>query len=569
MAFANRVQETTDTTGTGTINLNGATSGHQTFVAASLTGANIPYLIEDGVDWEVGYGTVTDASPDTLARNTISASSNGGAAVNWGSGRKTVHNIIPAVVIDDLLTGSTGVIYRTATNTYTEVNFTAKGQLLAATAATTPTMLAAPSSNQVLVGDTTAATGFKWSATLAGLTLTTPTIADLTNMTHTHSNNAGGGTLTWANIFSAANAGNHTHASTTTGNTLTWANIFSVAAAGTHDHSSTTKGGTSLAGLNSVKIGQTSGYTVGTIAGNHLLISRIDGNISIQSTAWNNDTTTTYMAFGKSRGGALDNYTVINTGDVIGQIEWAGADGNDLASLAAKMLVKVAATPGADDMPGRWELYTTKDGANSPTEGIALDCLQNFIIGAGVDAATGGAAGMLIIKNGTLATTMATDCCGIYCVDVSTSSEMYTQDETEATNKITAFAYELFQPDPDEMLHFEQTVCHPLMNVRAQIDLTRALRLLERIAAERNEPVQQFIHYAPLGRTVTLEEREQRKRTAFCKNAAETYISTHPKYTKAELDTVIADADKEFTIKPLPSWVTNGMIKARELGYIN
>ena len=93
--FADRVKETTTTTGTGTIDLAGAVSGHEGFVTAGLTGANIPYVIESGSAWEIGLGTITDASPDTLARDTILQSSNGDALVSL-TGTSTVFNGLPA-----------------------------------------------------------------------------------------------------------------------------------------------------------------------------------------------------------------------------------------------------------------------------------------------------------------------------------------------------------------------------------------------------------------------------------------------------------------------------------------
>ena len=88
--LADRVRETTTTTGTGTVNLAGAETGFQTFVDAFGDGAECNYCITDGTDWEVGVGTVTDAAPDTLSRDTIIASSNGGAAVNFAAGDKDV-----------------------------------------------------------------------------------------------------------------------------------------------------------------------------------------------------------------------------------------------------------------------------------------------------------------------------------------------------------------------------------------------------------------------------------------------------------------------------------------------
>ncbi len=92
MAFvlADRVKETSTTTGTGTYDLAGAVSGFRTFVAGVATGSTCPYFATMGADWEIGIGTVTDATPDTLARTTILKSSNANAAVSWASGTKTI-----------------------------------------------------------------------------------------------------------------------------------------------------------------------------------------------------------------------------------------------------------------------------------------------------------------------------------------------------------------------------------------------------------------------------------------------------------------------------------------------
>ena len=87
---ADRVKETTTTTGTGTYNLAGASTGFRSFVAGVGDGNKCRYFVSDGVDFEGGRGTVTDASPDTLSRDTILVSSNGGAAVNWGAGTRDI-----------------------------------------------------------------------------------------------------------------------------------------------------------------------------------------------------------------------------------------------------------------------------------------------------------------------------------------------------------------------------------------------------------------------------------------------------------------------------------------------
>ena len=93
-----RVKETTTTTGTGTINLAGASGGFQTFVAGIGTTNTTYYCIaaQSGTEYEIGIGTVTDATPDTLSRTTILESTNGDAAVDFSAGTKDVFCTYPA-----------------------------------------------------------------------------------------------------------------------------------------------------------------------------------------------------------------------------------------------------------------------------------------------------------------------------------------------------------------------------------------------------------------------------------------------------------------------------------------
>jgi|GEM_PF-1169751 len=103
LRYANRVKETSTTTGTSTLNLGGASTGFQTFVAGIGTTNKSYYVVTDNTDWEAGIGTVTSGSPDTLARDTVLASSNGGAKVNWGSGTKDVFSMFPGEAIGSLM----------------------------------------------------------------------------------------------------------------------------------------------------------------------------------------------------------------------------------------------------------------------------------------------------------------------------------------------------------------------------------------------------------------------------------------------------------------------------------
>ena len=99
LVVKDRVKETTTSTGTGTINLAGAATGFQGFVAGVGDGNTTFYAIEDanGTAWEVGIGTVTDASPDTLARTAVLANSNGDTdAITLSTGTHTVFGTYPA-----------------------------------------------------------------------------------------------------------------------------------------------------------------------------------------------------------------------------------------------------------------------------------------------------------------------------------------------------------------------------------------------------------------------------------------------------------------------------------------
>ena len=89
LVINDRVKETSTTAGTGTLNLAGAATGFVTFVAGIGNSNTTYYAIhEQGTaNWEVGIGTVTDATPDTLARTTVLNNSSGNTSkINFNSG---------------------------------------------------------------------------------------------------------------------------------------------------------------------------------------------------------------------------------------------------------------------------------------------------------------------------------------------------------------------------------------------------------------------------------------------------------------------------------------------------
>jgi|TARA_R100000655_G_C2970064_1_gene190211 hypothetical protein len=98
---ADRVRETTTTTGTGTYTLAGAVTGFETFGSIGNTNTTY-YCCTDGTNFEVGVGTYA-SSGTTLARTTILQSSNSDSAVNWSAGTRQIFCTLPAEksVIED------------------------------------------------------------------------------------------------------------------------------------------------------------------------------------------------------------------------------------------------------------------------------------------------------------------------------------------------------------------------------------------------------------------------------------------------------------------------------------
>lgn len=96
LVIADRVRETTTTTGTGSVTLAGPYSGFQAFSVIG-NGNTTYYAISDPNTgaWEVGIGTYTSAG-NTLSRDTVLASTNSNSLVNFAGGSKDVICTQPA-----------------------------------------------------------------------------------------------------------------------------------------------------------------------------------------------------------------------------------------------------------------------------------------------------------------------------------------------------------------------------------------------------------------------------------------------------------------------------------------
>jgi hypothetical protein len=99
--FADRVKESTTTTGTGSITLNGTSTGYRTFNAAVGVGIRTYYTIahQSADEWEVGEGYLSSST--VFVRDVVFSSTNAGALVNFSAGTKDIFVAVPAKEIKD------------------------------------------------------------------------------------------------------------------------------------------------------------------------------------------------------------------------------------------------------------------------------------------------------------------------------------------------------------------------------------------------------------------------------------------------------------------------------------
>jgi hypothetical protein len=89
-----RVKETTNTSGTGSITLDGAVTGFQSFFNGIGSGNSTYYTIALNNEWEVGIGSLVNAT--TFTRDSVISSSNGNNLVPFLTGEKDVFCALPA-----------------------------------------------------------------------------------------------------------------------------------------------------------------------------------------------------------------------------------------------------------------------------------------------------------------------------------------------------------------------------------------------------------------------------------------------------------------------------------------
>lgn len=192
LIYADRIKETTTTTGTGAIALGGAVSGFRTFSSVMSVGDTCGYAIDNGSQWEVGIGTYSATS--TLTRTTVLSSSNSNALVSFSGGTMFIFLTQPAARVFDNSTvlgvssGGTGLSAIPSSGQipigsgtgYTLATLTAGAGITVTNAAGAITIASGstggPGTPTVISTNTTAVSGtnYEVNTTSAAITLTLP-----------------------------------------------------------------------------------------------------------------------------------------------------------------------------------------------------------------------------------------------------------------------------------------------------------------------------------------------------------------------------------------------------------
>jgi len=203
LVLADRVQETSTTSGTGAFTLNGAVSGYQSFATGIGSGNTVYYAIYDATAfaWETGLGTFT--APSTLTRTTVFANSLGTTAfISFAGNTTSVFATYPgskAVSTDTL--ASPPAIGSTAANTGAFTTLSASSTV---SGTGFSTYLASPPA----IGGTAAAAG-SFTTLTATTSVTTPIVQNSAAAAIAFKTNSATSAVTQFNINHTASAVNY------------------------------------------------------------------------------------------------------------------------------------------------------------------------------------------------------------------------------------------------------------------------------------------------------------------------------------------------------------------------
>ena len=134
-----------------------------------------------------------------------------------------------------------------------------------------------------------------------------------------------------------------------------------------------------------VLIGTTALRDVGSSAQSVVAIEGVSQNRSSISLIHNSDTSVSgALRFGKTRGTSVGGTTVVQSGDNLGQIRFAGSDGTDMTAVTGLIGAVVNGTVASDTIPTDLVFQTSATNGSSRTEKLRITSSGQLFIGNGV-----------------------------------------------------------------------------------------------------------------------------------------------------------------------------------------
>ncbi len=150
------------------------------------------------------------------------------------------------------------------------------------------------------------------------------------------------------------------------------------------------------------------------------------GGLSFIFERYANDTAAGTFIGRKSRNATVGSHTIVQSGDAVFQINFAGSDGAAFRNLA-RISGEVDGTPGSSDMPGRLVFLTTTDGGITLTERLRIDNAGDFTFFDGADFILG-------TSTGTMIGTTTTQKLGFYGATPIVKGSAFTQTYSTASH---------------------------------------------------------------------------------------------------------------------------------------
>lgn len=166
--------------------------------------------------------------------------------------------------------------------------------------------------------------------------------------------------------------------------------VFQLAGADSGTNVSITGGsisGVSLTNVNPLVVGHTAQIVTQVTGSDNTPAAQVIGANTNEAFAfvarYSADANPPRVGFAKSRNATKGSHTVVQSGDDLGEIVFAGSDGANFAH-GATIRAEVNGTPGTNDMPTDLVFLTAADGAESPGEAFRLGTdkravFQNFV----------------------------------------------------------------------------------------------------------------------------------------------------------------------------------------------